>query len=442
MEKQDNGNRVLIVDDDSAVAESISLTLRGERYETVVERSLAGARRRLAAGEFSAVITDLYLGSASGRDVLAAVGEASPLTPVIVISGVATLEEALEVVRGGAFDFIEKPVRAERLLVALENALRVRALRSKALGDVLSEFKSESMKRVMSQLRRLASTKVTVLVYGESGTGKDVAARLLHALSPWSDRPLVKINCGAIPEGLIESELFGHKKGAFTGAVADAEGRIAAAGGGTLFLDEVGELPPSAQVKLLRFLESGELQRVGDAKTHVVDARVVAATNRNLEEMVAAGEFREDLYYRLSIVPVYLPPLRDRKADMPALADFFLGSLAARHGVVRPPLTDDLLAYLSAHPMPGNIRSLRSILERLVVLGEVSDAEEGPHADDQLEGLFDRDIKLTEARRMLEAAYIRRALYRHGNSVKRTAEALDVLPNNLARRITELGLRT
>ncbi len=433
---------VLVVDDDTAVAQSIALTLHGDGYKTVVERSLSGARKALGVSEFAAVITDLYLGSASGRDVLAAVGETSPLTPVIVISGVATLEEALEVVRGGAFDFIEKPVRAERLLVALENAMRLRSLRSRSLGDVLSEFKSEAMKKVMSQLRRLAGTKVTVLINGESGTGKDVAARLLHALSPWGEKPLVKINCGAIPEGLIESELFGHKKGSFTGAVSDADGRISAAAGGTLFLDEVGELPASAQVKLLRFLETGEIQRVGDTTTLVVDTRIVAATNRNLEEMVQTGKFREDLYYRLSIVPVFLPPLRDRRADIPALAEFFLDTLATRHGVVRPPMTEQLLAYLEVHPMPGNIRSLRSVLERLVVLGEVPDAEADPHADSELESLLSQDFKLTEARRTLEAAYIRRALHRHGNSVKRTAEALDVLPNNLARRITELGLRT
>lgn len=444
----EGSRRVLVVDDERAVAEGISMTLRLAGYEVSICHGLEAARSRLEESEFSLVITDLYLAAASGRDLLVEVVERYPLTPVVVISGVAGLEEALDCVRAGAVDFLEKPVRAERLLVVCENALRLRSLRGAAVGELFTAFASEAMKTVMRRLAKLASTRVTVLLTGETGTGKDVAARLLHGLSPWGDRPFVKINCGAIPEQLIESELFGHRKGSFTGAVRDSEGRIAAAAGGTLFLDEIGELPASAQVKLLRFLESGEIQRLGDSSTRSVQTRIVAATNRDLGAMTRDGGFREDLYYRVAGFGLHLPPLRERREDIPALADFLLGEIAARHGTPRRSLGDDALRALVSLPLPGNIRSLRSILERAALFGESLVLQAGDLGSDTqpadsaggLDGILDTDRPLPEVRRLFEAAYLERALERHGGSIKHTAEALGMLPNNLSRRLKELGV--
>jgi DNA-binding NtrC family response regulator len=440
--------------------------------EVCTAENRAGALRQAAQGIDTAIV-DIALGEESGVALLEALREKHPLLPTIMISGVASVEEALETLRMGACDFIEKPIRAERLVVAVNNALALSRLRSQALEAALPVAESPAMQDVVRRASRAAAAKTTVLLAGESGTGKDRVARLLHALSPRADGPFVKINCGALPESLAESELFGHVKGAFTGAINNAPGRIAAADGGTLFLDEVGELSPGIQVKLLRFLETGELQRVGDHKSTLVDARLIAATNRDLQSAVEAGVFRSDLFYRLNVVPITVPPLRERTEEIRPLVRYFAAEVAAQLGTPIPELDAEAYAAFEGAEFPGNVRELRNAVERLLVLAEgprisaaeVRDAlgvapeaaasgqsalpaegaaqgDAGASGEGAAEELFETPMPLSEARRQLERAYLVRQLKANGGSVKRTAWALSVLPHNLSRRLARLGIST
>jgi DNA-binding NtrC family response regulator len=449
-------------------------TLRLRDLEVISAANAAAARRALS-GELSAVILDFALGEQRGTDILEEVRVSYPLLPVIMVSGIASVEDALEAVNRGAADFIEKPIRAERLIVSVENAIGLHRLRTHAREEALPIAESPLMRDVLQRAARAASSASTVLLSGESGTGKDRVARLVHALSPRASGPLVKINCGALPESLVESELFGHKKGAFTGAVSDSPGKIVGADGGTLFLDEIGELSPAVQVKLLRFLETGEIQRVGDHTTRTVNTRLVAATNRNLADEVKRGSFREDLFYRLNVLPIEVPPLRDRTEDIAPLARYFAATISTDQGWAPPELSRAALERLSAAEFPGNVRELRNAVERLLVLAtgpvvgveEVDSvlrsgpgaagtpATEGPpgaadgsgaagdrHGAANTEDPFSRPMPLPEARRELERRYLEQQLAGHGYSVKKTAEALSMIPANLSRRLSQLGIPT
>jgi DNA-binding NtrC family response regulator len=419
----------------------------------------------------SAVVLDYALGEERGTELLDEIRTELPLLPIIMVSGIASVEDALEALNRGASDFIEKPIRAERLLVSIETAIKLHGLRRHARDEALPIAESEAMRSVVRVAARAASSTATVLLSGESGTGKDRVARLIHALSPRARGPLVKINCGALPRSLAESELFGHKKGAFTGAVANSPGKIYGADGGTLFLDEIGELPLDVQVKLLRFLETGDLQRVGDHETTTVSTRLIAASNRVLSEEVERGAFREDLYYRLNVVPIHVPPVRERVGDIAPLARYFAATIAGDHGLRVPSFTSGAVELLEGAHFPGNVRELRNIVERLVVMADGSSINEaevatvlqqpsgsvlqgGRAAGDSPEGadaasssrgdesVFDRAMPLTEARRTLEQHYLERQLARHDYSVKRTAEALSMIPANLSRRLSQLGIRS
>ena len=471
--------KVLVVDDDAHVLESMAATLRLRDLEVVSAANAAAARRALST-ELSAVVLDFALGEQRGTDLLEEVRVSYPLLPVIMVSGIASVEDALEAVNRGAADFIEKPIRAERLIVSVENAIGLHRLRTHAREEALPIAESPRMRDVLQRAARAAASASTVLLSGESGTGKDRVARLVHALSARASGPLVKINCGALPESLVESELFGHKKGAFTGAVTDSPGRIVGADGGTLFLDEIGELSLAVQVKLLRFLEMGEIQRVGDHITRRVNTRLVAATNRNLANEVRRGSFREDLFYRLNVLPIEVPPLRERKEDVAPLAKYFAATIATDQGWTPPELSEAALERLGAADFPGNVRQLRNAVERLLVLSagpvvgaddvesvlqtEASGSERGlaqtvwaqsnltasgesvpraasPRLDDE-EDPFALPMPLQEARRQLERRYLERQLAAHGYSVKKTAEALSMIPANLSRRLSQLGIPT
>lgn len=301
------------------------------------------------------------------------------------------------------------------------------------------------MKVLAERARKVAVTDSTVLISGESGTGKEVLCAFIHSFSRRGDEPMVKLNCGAIPESLIESELFGHKKGSFTGAVSDYTGKLQAADGGTLFLDEVGELPLQMQVKLLRFLENGELQRIGETRTMKVDVRIIAATNKELQEEVGKGTFREDLFYRLNVFPLLLPPLRERRKDIVLLADHFLEDLSLRMGIPKPIFDQEAADRLQSLPLNGNVRELRSIVERILILSsgmtitedEVMEAVSTGRENNYQE-LFQTTMPLSKAKQKLELGYIRAQLALYGDSVQKTAEALGILPNNLSRRVKQL----
>jgi two-component system response regulator PilR (NtrC family) len=372
--------RILVVDDERSLCELLEILLGRAGHAVATESDGARARERVAAEEFDLVITDLKLGRHSGLEVLERVKTAWPATEVIVITAFASDDDSKKAQALGARFFVSKPVRNDHLLLMVENALEKRALvrenvRLKQEIEGRTRYgrllgKSPAMRELFALVDKIAPTRTTVLVTGESGVGKELVARAIHEKSPRGKGAFVAVNCGAIPEGLIESELFGHEKGAFTGAVASREGLFVQASGGTLFLDEVGELPQPMQVKLLRALQEKRVRAVGGDKDVEVDVRIVAATNRDLGDEVKAGRFREDLYYRLNVINLKVPPLRERREDVILLAEHFLAGFAADQGRSGLRFSRDARQALLDYSFPGNVRELENIVERAVTLAE------------------------------------------------------------------------
>jgi DNA-binding NtrC family response regulator len=453
--------RVLIADDQPDVLEALRLLLKGEGFAVETVSSPPAMIRAAESTEFDAALIDLNYtrDTTSGREGLTLLGKLQALDatlPVVVMTAWGSVEGAVEAMQLGARDYVEKPWDNARLLATLRTQVELaRALRitgrlaadnqwlrgTDARPALIAE--SRAMRSVLGQLERIAPSDVNVLITGEHGTGKDVVARWIHAASRRADRPLITVNAGGIAETLFESELFGHVKGAFTDAKTDRVGSFELADGGTLFLDEIANVSPKQQSKLLRVLESGDLQRVGSSRTRRVDVRVLAATNADLAREVAEGRFREDLLYRLNTVEVRLPPLRERREDVPRLAAHFLGEQAARHDKVAAELTPGAMRALLEHTWPGNVRELRHAVERAVLMARGSAVTEedlglqrpraaGPPTPGDLTG----DLTLEDAERML----IQRALARHGGNVSRAAEALGVSRSALYRRLQYYGL--
>jgi two-component system response regulator PilR (NtrC family) len=369
--------RILVVDDELSMRQYLEVLLRRRGYEVVTASGLSEARARLDDGNVDLVVSDMRLGRESGLQVLRETRERPGATEVILITAFGTPAAAVEAMREGAYDYICKPFDNEEMSLLVENALEKRALReeNRALresfgGNLLMVGHTEAMENVRALVRKVASSKSTVLVTGESGTGKELVARAIHFAGPRAGKPFLPINCAALAEGVLESELFGHVKGAFTGALADRTGLLVSAGDGTVFLDEIGELVPATQVKLLRVLQERTVKPVGSTAEVPFDARVVVATNRNLEAEVKAARFREDLFYRLNVITIDLPPLRARQADISQLAESFLAKM--REELERPSLafTPEALRILEAYPFPGNVRQLQNMVERAATLAE------------------------------------------------------------------------
>jgi len=380
---------ILLADDEEGILKTLGRALREDGHELVATSSAAEAQRLLADRAFDVLVVDHRMPGRSGleiiRDLVATVPEGER-PQVILMTAHATVENAIEAMKLGAFDYLQKPFEVEELLVAVRRALEDQRLRGQhryLLSEQEEEFdhygivgRSRVMQEVIRKLERVAETKSTILITGETGTGKELAARAIHARSAQRDRPLIKVNCAAIPEALLESELFGHVRGAFTGATSNRKGRFALADGGTIFLDEIGTLGLPVQAKLLRVLQEREFEPVGAERTQQVDVRVIAATNRDLRAMVAEGRFLEDLYYRLSVIPVKLPPLRERREDVAPLAEHFVRKHALRTGRKIERIEPAALERLQAYAWPGNVRELENAIERAVVLasGPVVDA--------------------------------------------------------------------
>ncbi|MDH5526764.1 MAG: sigma-54 dependent transcriptional regulator [Nitrospirota bacterium] len=369
---------VLVVDDDETVRESLTYILEQEGYRVVSAASGKDALACLDAEPFHLYLTDLNMPGMTGIEFMESVFRRQPSLPGIMLTGYGSVETAVAAMKAGAFDYIAKPFDVDELVITVRRALEFSALKEEntALKSSLkSKYRFVNMigeapatQRIFHMIERVADTDSTVLITGESGTGKELVARTIHFNSSRRERPLVAINCGAIPEHLLESELFGHEKGSFTGASATRVGRIEAAHGGTLFLDEVGEMHPSLQVKLLRALQEREFERVGGNRTIRVDVRIVAATNQNLEQMVREKKFREDLYYRLNVIPIEVPALRERTEDLPLLIRHFLERFNGDKGRKVEGFTDDAMALMAAYNWPGNIRELENLIERIVIL--------------------------------------------------------------------------
>jgi two-component system response regulator AtoC len=450
---------VLIVDDEESIRQMLTEVLGEQGFSARAVADAAEALRELGARDYDAVVTDVRMPGMDGLSLVRALQQVAPETTVIVMSAYGSHDLALEAMKAGAYDYLGKPFRPDEVLLVLRKAeererlqLENRRLRREiaaSRGPARLVAESAPMKEMLRVVHKVAPAKTTVLVSGESGTGKELIARAVHELSPRAGGPFVPVNCGAISDQLIESELFGHAKGAFTGAQTAKRGLFEEADAGTLFLDEIGELPLNLQVSLLRALQEGEIRRVGDARSIKVDVRVIAATNRDLAQEVAQGRFREDLYYRLNVVALKLPPLRERQEEVPILAARFLERHARRLGLARKELSEGALAVLQAWRWPGNVRELENALERALVLSEddqieaealpeemrATGAPKGPPAPPG-EG----DLSVKRAQRALEADLIRRALERTGGNRSRAAELLELSPRALLYKIREYGL--
>ncbi len=370
--------QILIVDDERSMREFLEIFFRREGFEVVTADNAPSAVLCLENDDIDVVITDMQMPEGSGLDVLHAARDLSPETIVVVITAFASTDSAIEAMKEGAYDYITKPFKLDEIRLIVEKALEKKDLSKENVRlktELRSQAKcrhiigsSQAMQHVFDLIGQVARTKTNVLIAGDSGTGKELVARAIHDQSERCEKPFVALNCGAIPENLLESELFGHVKGAFTGAIQNKEGLFETADGGTLFLDEVGELPVALQVKLLRVIQEKTIRRVGGTADQRVDVRLVSATNRRLEEEVAAGRFREDLYYRLNVIQIALPALRERRDDIPLLAQHFVDKFSAELGKPMQGIRDDALALLSGYGFPGNVRELENIVERAVAL--------------------------------------------------------------------------
>jgi two-component system, NtrC family, nitrogen regulation response regulator NtrX len=442
--------RILIIDDEPAIRTTLASILEDEGHKTTTAESGEEGIAQFARDEFDLILLDLWLPGMDGLAVLERL-RAAGAPPVIVISGHGSVDAAVKATRLGAYDFLEKPLSLERVLLTVNHAISDRRLREQvrdlrrhlALEELLIG-ESDVMKRLEQQIRSAAPAATRVLITGENGSGKEIVARTLHRLSPRADQPFVDVNCAAIPEELIESELFGHRKGAFTGAIDDRKGKFELADGGTLFLDEVGDMSMKTQAKVLRVLQEQTFQRVGGQQTIKVDVRVLAATNKSLEEEIASGAFRSDLYYRLNVIPIEVPPLRARGNDIVLLAEHFLRRFAAETGQPKKKLSAGAATKLRAHHWPGNVRELRNVIERMAILlpGETIEPEDvqlGTRTEPAPE--IAANLPLKEARELFEKQYILDRLRDLGGNVSRTAESLGVERSNLYRKMDAFGIR-
>ncbi|MFY3742887.1 sigma-54-dependent transcriptional regulator [Anaeromyxobacter sp. Red801] len=453
---------VLIVDDESSMRHLLTVILTDRGYDVRAVSSAEDALKEVAAHDYDLVLTDVRMPGMGGLALVRELQRAAPERLVIVMSAYGTHDTALEAMKAGAYDYLQKPFKPDEVVLVLRKAEEREGLareNRRLRRELASEYPadglvgaSEAMQEVLRQVRKVAGQKTTVLVQGESGTGKELVARALHELSPRASMPFVAVNCGAIPAELLESELFGHVKGAFTDARRDKKGLAAEADGGTLFLDEVGELPLPLQVKLLRLLQEEEIRPVGDVRTRRVDVRMIAATARDLSRAVAEGQFREDLYWRLNVVAVRLPPLRERREDIPALAGHFLSRL----GRLRPELpalslSPEAHESLLAHRWPGNVRELEHALERAVVLADGPEIREDDLPEAVRAGqaaalptpspvVPDGTLSLRRATRAVEEQLVRAALERTGGNRTRAAELLEISYRALLYKIKEYGL--
>jgi DNA-binding NtrC family response regulator len=444
---------ILVIDDEPNILRTVRLSLDVEGYHVEVAGNGEAGLAKLAERDIDLVLLDVMMPGESGLEVLPKIRHASPDTTIVMMSGNATIETAVSATKGGAHDFVEKPLSGDKLLLTVQNALQFarlrhenQRLRGRAQADFAMIGKGAAMRAIFDKVGKTAPTTGRVLITGENGTGKELVARAVHEHSKRADGPFIKLNCAAIPSELIESELFGHEKGAFTGALRERRGKFELADGGTLFLDEVGDMNPSAQAKVLRVLQESELERVGGADTIKVDVRVVAATNKNLQAEIAAGRFREDLYYRLAVVPIELPPLRARREDIPSLAEHFLAQVCADNGRRTKRVATGAMTLIMQHEWPGNVRELKNVVERLAIL--TGDAEVISEADvgdalprvKAVKAEFARGTPFKDLVAAAERDIIISALDANDHHVSNTARELQLERSHLYKKMRALGI--
>lgn len=445
--------RILIVDDETGVRSSLKGVLGDEGYAVETTSTAEQALRLLESNTFDLVLLDIWLPEMDGVTALEHIQQRRLDAAVIMISGHGSIETAVKSIKLGAYDFVEKPLSLEKTIIAVENALKHRRLeqenrylreRYETPEELIGE--SPPMVELKKQIALAAPTNGRVLIFGENGTGKELVARSIHAQSLRSREAFVEVNCAAIPDELIESELFGHVRGAFTGAVSDKKGKFETAHGGTLFLDEVGDMSLKTQAKVLRVLQEQRFEPVGGTESVEIDCRVIAATNKDLEEDIRAGSFRDDLYFRLNVIPFQMPPLRERREDIPLLVNHFLTRFSAEYGRKRKDISPEALDGLVAYQWPGNVRELKNIIERLVIMvpSDHIDARDLPspfkRSETERFDLLGDFPSLVAAREAYECQYILRKLREHNGNVSRTAEALKLERSHLYRKMKAFGI--
>jgi two-component system nitrogen regulation response regulator NtrX len=472
---------VLVVDDESSIRQSLTGALKDEGYRVQVAASGREALEALKAARPDVILLDIWMPEMDGLETLKQVKKEFPDQLVLMMSGHGNIETAVKAVKLGAFDFIEKPLSLERLLVLLQNAASVQDLarENQALRKQVQKHRSivgesKSMQEIQELVKRVAPTTGSVLITGENGTGKELIAHSIHALSTRFNKPFVEVNCAAIPEELIESELFGHEKGAFTGATQLRRGKFDLAHGGTLFLDEIGDMSMKTQAKILRILQEQKFERVGGSQTIVVDVRIVAATNKDVKQEIQKGHFREDLFYRLNVIPFQIPPLRERREDIQPLAEHFLSEFSATHGKRARALTDEAAQVLLAYGWPGNVRELKNLIERVMILtpesedghpvsaamllGHLKDdalamkmeesgfirrpssSDLSPDPSGDLSAASARNLR--DARQDFEKDFILKSLKDNDWNISRTAQVLGIERSHLHRKIKSFGIET
>ena len=449
-----NQATILIVDDEPGVRAALSGVLRDEGYDVEAVESGEQCLDRVLRDIVDVIVLDVWLPGIDGLATLDRLRQMKVDSKVVMISGHGNIESAVKAIKLGAFDFVEKPLSLEKTVLVIRNALRQRRLEAenralRARFDRAGKMVGESlqMRQLREQVAMAAPTNGRVLIFGDNGTGKELVARTIHALSRRRNQPFVEVNCAAIPEELIESELFGHVKGAFTGAVADRKGKFEAAQNGTIFLDEIGDMSLKTQAKVLRVLQEQVAEPVGSTARIQVDARVLAATNKDLQAEIRTGNFREDLYFRLNVIPIFVPPLRERSEDIPLLVEHFVADLAVEYGRPAKTVTTAAMARLKAYRWPGNVRELRNVVERVVIMAPTDEIGERDLAFLSSDAPSERGIEdtapavpLYAARDQFEREYILRELAHQQGNISRTAEVLGVERSNLYRKMRSFGI--
>jgi len=446
---------ILIVDDEATILQSLSGILSDEGYETLTASNGYEALKIIEEESPDLVLLDIWMPGMDGIETLREIKRTNPFLQVIIISGHGTIETAVKATKLGGFDFIEKPLSIEKVVVTINNALNFRRLeeenrylRKKTLEKHSITGNSPPIQSLKKQIAIAAPTNAWILITGENGTGKELVARTIHQMSDRADNPLIDVNCAAIPEELIESELFGHEKGAFTGATSRKRGKFEVADKGTIFLDEIGDMSLKTQAKILRILQEQKFERVGGSRTLTVDVRVLAASNKDLDKEIEKGTFREDLYYRLNVIPIAVPPLRNRTEDIPLLIQTFLKGFAEEGGCGKKTVTPEAVDFLKNYPWPGNVRELKNLVERLAIMtaSDVVDAQDIPPSYKagrarMTDQEFLEEDSLKEARKAFEKAFVLQKLAENDNNISQTAEAIGIERSHLYKKLKAFDIK-
>lgn len=440
--------KILIVDDEPLMQDFLLEALSRRKYQVDLADNGTTALQKMKGGKYDLIITDIRMPDVSGMEILKTAKEISPDMGVIMITAYGTIKNAVEAMKKGAYDYITKPFSVDEIELVVDKFFEYRRLldENKYLRSELGRKygvdniigKSPKMRKIFETIDMVAQSKATVLIQGPSGTGKELIARAIHFKSPRRNKPFIKTNCAALPEGLVESELFGHEKGAFTGAIKTTKGRFELANGGTLLLDEISEMGPNLQAKLLRVLQEGEFERVGSSETVKVDVRIIATTNKDLKEEVKKGNFREDLYYRLNVVPIYLPPLKERKEDIPLLVEHFLRKYSEENGKLIEGISQDALQILIDYDWPGNVRELENVIERAVVMSKEKVLSPKHFSFADFESVPQpQESDMTKTLKDLEREFILKTLAEQGGNRSKTAEILGISVRTLRNKLKE-----